>query len=309
MGVPLFDAHCDTVLHCWHSGEGMDRSGGHLDLERGKGYDRYCQFFALFTMDDMAPGKTAFDVYEEQYALFRREMERNRDAVTHCTCAAEARKAHEEGKIAAFLSVEGAHSLNCDIDTLREAYRRGVRAVNLTWNNANLLSGTNVEEPERGLSGEGRAFVAEMERLGMLVDVSHLSDAGFWDVIGMATRPILASHSNSRALCPHPRNLTDEQFLAVVKNGGVVGLNLCREFVGGGEDVDALIRHLDHFLALGGEKTVALGGDLDGCTPIDGIPDVAGWKALYQTLLARGYGQALVDDLFFHNLMRLVNTL
>ena len=138
--------------------------------------------------------------------------------------------------------------------------------MNLTWNNPNALSGTNCEEPERGLSEQGRAFVREMQRLGMLVDVSHLSDPGFWDVIEIARWPIMASHSNSRAVWDHTRNLTDDMFTAIIKNHGVVGLNLCREFVGGAEDIDALAGHLEHFLSLGGEKTVALGGDLDGCT-------------------------------------------
>lgn len=309
MGICAFDAHCDTILRCWHTGEGMRRNGGDLDLERGRGFERYCQFFAIFTQDDMAPGKNAWEVYEEQYALFRRQMEEHRDIVTHCRSGAEAAQAHREGKIAAFLSVEGAHSLDCDIDKLRLAYDRGVRAVNITWNNPNLLSGTNWEERERGLSREGREFVKEMQRLGMLVDVSHISDPGFWDIMEIAERPIMASHSNARALCPHPRNLTDEQFTAIIKNRGVVGLNLCREFVGGEENADMLVRHLDHFLALGGEKTVALGGDLDGCTTLDGIGDIAGWRVLYDELLRRNYPQSLIDDLFFNNLMRVVNQL
>jgi membrane dipeptidase len=287
----------------------MDRSSGALDLERGNTYRRYCQFFAIYTQDDMAPGKTAVDVYEEQYALFCRQMAEHADAAVHCRTGEDARRAHEAGKIAAFLSVEGAHSLGCDLDQLRKAYDRGVRAVNLTWNNPNALSGTNCQEADRGLSDQGRAFVREMQRLGMLVDVSHLSDPGFWDVIEMAQRPIMASHSNARALCPHPRNLTDAQFTAIIKNQGVVGLNLCREFVGGREDLDGLIAHLEHFLALGGEKTVALGGDLDGCTPVDGVDDVTGWKSLYERLLQRNYKESVVQDLFYNNMMRVVNDL
>ena len=115
-------------------------------------------------------GKSAHQIYEEEYALFCRQMAAHSDRVVHCRSGEDARQAHEQGKIAAFLSVEGAHSLNCDPDQLRLAYDRGVRAVNLTWNNANVLSGTNCQEPERGLSRQGREFVREMERLGMLVD-------------------------------------------------------------------------------------------------------------------------------------------
>lgn len=309
MRTHLFDSHCDTILHCWHTGEDMMSTSGALDLARGKTYSKYCQFFAIFTMDDMVPGKSAYDIYQEQYDLFCRQMDVHRDTVVQCRSMAEAEKAHQDGKIAAFLSVEGAHSLDCDIEKLRLAYARGVRAVNLTWNNPNALAGTNCEEPERGLSEQGKAFVREMQRLGMLVDVSHLSDPGFWDVLAIAEKPIMASHSNARAVWPHTRNLTDEQFTAIIKNQGVVGLNLCREFVGGREDMDALMAHLDHFLALGGEKTVALGGDLDGCETVDGIPDITGWQNFYERLLQKNYAQSLLDDLFYNNLARVVSTL
>lgn len=309
MDISLFDGHCDTILHCWRAGESMLETTGDLDLTRGKTFSRYCQFFAIFAMDDMAEGKSAYDICKEQYELFKKQMELHWDVVTHCRTAAEAEQAHREGKIAAFLSVEGAHSLDCDLDKLRQAYDWGVRAVNLTWNNPNALAGTNRQETERGLSELGSAFVREMQRLGMLVDVSHLSDPGFWDVIDIAEKPIFASHSNARTICPHTRNLTDEQFTAIIKNQGVVGLNLCDEFVGGDEDMDALVGHLEHFLSLGGEKTVALGGDLDGCTPVKGIEDVAGWCRFHERLLQKNYKESLVEDLFFNNLMRVVSEL
>lgn len=309
MEIGLFDGHCDTILHIWRTGEYMLHTTGALDLARGGSFSKYCQFFAIFTQGDMVPGKSDFDICREQYEIFRRQMELHRDVVTHCRTAAEAKAANREGKIAAFLSIEGAHSLDCDIEKLRMAYDWGVRAVNITWNNPNALSGTNCHETDRGLSGQGRDFVREMQRLGMLVDVSHLSDPGFWDVLDIAEKPIFASHSNARAVCPHRRNLTDEQFAAVVKNGGVVGLNLCTEFVGGDEDIDSLIGHLEHFLVLGGEKTVALGGDLDGCDTIRGVADVAGWQNFAQRLLQKNYSEQLVWDLFYNNMMRVVSEL
>ena len=309
MGISLFDGHCDTILHCWHTSEDMLDTTGDLDLSRGQAFSRYCQFFAIFTMEDMAEGKSAYDVCKEQYALFKRQMELHRNVVTHCCTAAEAERAHQEGKIAAFLSIEGAHSLDCDLEKLRKAYNWGVRAVNLTWNNPNVLAGTNCQEVERGLSRQGREFVREMQRLGMLVDVSHLSDPGFWDVLEISRRPVFASHSNARAICPHTRNLTDEQFTAIIKNQGVVGLNLCTEFVGGAEDIDSLIGHLEHFLSLGGEKTVALGGDLDGCKPVKGIENVAGWQRFYDRLLQKNYKEQVAEDLFYNNLMRIVSQL
>ena len=308
-GLHVFDGHCDTILRCWETGQDLLDNAGGVDLARGGRFGGYCQFFALFSVDDPKTGKSARQIYEEEYALFCRMMEAHSGRVVHCRSGEDARRAWAQGKIGAFLSVEGAHSLDCDLDQLRLAYDRGVRAVNLTWNNANALSGTNCEEPERGLSEQGRAFVREMERLGMLVDVSHLSDPGFWDVIDMARRPVIASHSNARGVWPHTRNLTDGQFTAIIKNQGVVGLNLCREFVGGREDLDALVAHLEHFLDLGGAHTVALGGDLDGCEPVEGIPDIAGWGALYERLLQRNYNETVLEDLFCQNFMRVVSQL
>lgn len=141
----------------------------------------------------------------------------------------------------------------------------------------------------------------------MLVDVSHLSDPGFWDVIDLANHPIFASHSNSRDICPHPRNLTDEQFMALVKNGGVAGLNMCDEFVGQAPTINTLIEHIEHWLSLGGEENVSLGGDWDGISAMPvGIAGIQDLEKLAEELLRLNYSEAQVDRLFYQNLMRVV---
>lgn len=173
------------------------------------------------------------------------------------------------GKAAAFLAVEGAELLGCDPGRLEQAAADGVVAINLTWNHANALSGSHCDEPSRGLSVIGREFVSKMEELHILVDVSHLSEAGFWDVAEMARRPFLASHSNTKFVWDHTRNLTDEQIAAIIKNQGVIGLNFYTEFVGGSRDLDMVRAHLDHILELGGVASVAL-----GATGTDAIPSL-----------------------------------
>ena len=306
--IDIFDGHCDTVLMCRLKGGGLAKNPYHVDLERAGEYRRYAQFFALFGQPEDFPGLTFQEIFRSEYDLFSREMAANSGRIVHCRTAAEAERAFTDGKTAAFLSVEGAELLDCFLERLEEAHALGVRAVNPTWNRPNVLSGTNAEETGRGLSGQGKAFVRRAEELGVLVDVSHLSDPGFWDVAELLTGPFFASHSNSRQVFSHPRNLTDSQFTAIIEHDGVAGFNLYADFVGAPPDLEAVAAHLDHWLDLGGEKNIALGGDLDGCTALaGGMAGLQDYDRLYHFLLERGYGQALVQDLFFNNLMRVVS--
>lgn len=307
MKIPYFDAHCDTLSRmAYLPGAHLERRTGQWDLEKLSRFDGpKAQIFAVF-YDSALPG--ASRAVERQIAVFCRECERNQDRVVSCVDASQAEQAFADGKLAAFLSVEGAELLDCSLERLEEAHAMGVRAVNPTWNHVNALSGTNAEEPERGLTPQGRAFVRKMERLGMLVDVSHLSDPGFWDVAEELSGPFFASHSNARAVFSHPRNLTDEQFTAIIDHNGVVGLNLYANFLGERADLDTAIAHLEHWLELGGERTVALGGDLDGCSSLpEGITGIQDLDRLWERLLQRNYSEALVRALFFENLMRVVS--
>lgn len=318
MKIKLFDGHCDTILRCYDTGDqehfnggSMRENSGHIQLaEAHCFFDAYAQFFAIFADTQvMMPGKSYSQMFREEYALFRSQMEKNSDIIRHCRNGLEAEEAMRQGRIAAFLSVEGAETLDCSIERLEEAHELGVRAVNVTWNHANLLSGTNVEEPERGLSQQGRAFVRRMLELGMIVDVSHLSDPGFYDVAELAKevgKPFFASHSNSRTLCPHTRNLTDGQFREIMAVNGVTGLNLCGEFLGERPSVDAVVDHIDYFCSMGGEKNLSMGGDWDGCTLPKDIKKITDVEKIYERLLQRNFSETLVQDIFYNNLMRVV---
>ncbi len=308
--ISVFDAHCDTVSRCWREYEGLDHNSGMISLERTAGFGRYCQFFALWTAD----GFTGYPLGENSVELayhvllrcFKDQIARNADKIVPCRTADEAEHATRQGKAAAFLSVEGAELLGCDPARLDQAAADGVVSITLTWNHANTLSGSNCEEPERGLSSVGREFVAKMEDLHILVDVSHLSEAGFWDVAELARRPFIASHSNAKSVWNHTRNLTDGQINAIIKNQGVIGLNFYTEFVGGSRDLDAVRGHLDRILELGGESNVALGGDWDGCDTITNLPTIDSLPRFYEYLLRHGYRETVVQDLFYNNLMRVV---
>lgn len=309
--ISVFDAHCDTISRCWREYEGLSDNSGALSLDRAAGFSEYCQFFALWTAEGYTGYPAGGDSVERAYCTllrcFKDQMARNGDKIIQCRTVQDVENAHRQGKAAAFLTVEGAELLGCDLARLDEAAAEGVVAINLTWNHANALSGSSQEEPERGLSSLGRQFMEKMEDLHILVDVSHLSEAGFWDVVELARVPILASHSNVKSVWNHTRNLTDEQITAIIKNQGVIGLNFYEGFVGGSRDLNMLRAHLDHILVLGGAANIALGGDWDGCDLIDDLSSIDKLDRFYEHLLCHGYSETVVRDLFYNNLMRVVN--
>lgn len=275
MSIPLFDAHCDTLRRCWLERKPVTEPGFHAGRAKTGAFEPYVQIYAIFTHT------SGYEGYCAMRDIARREL--------------------PPGSL---LAVEGAEGLNCDADKLPQAYADGVRSINLTWNSDNALAGAAMDTGY-GLTVQGRAFLARMEELGILADMSHISEKAFWDVLERAKKPVIASHSNSRTLCDVPRNLTDEQFRAIVKNGGCVGLNYYTGFLALTEDMDAILAHAEHFLALGGEKNLGLGSDFDGCDlprDLQGLQDV---PKLYEAMLRRNWREDLVRDIFHNNFRRL----
>lgn len=305
--IPYFDAHCDTISACTLDGRSLRKNSGHLDLTRLSAYSRAAQVFALFADRAAFPAGTLMDQCRNMHGKFCQELSKNADVLTFCPGGKGVQKAAEEGKIAAFLSIEGGELLNCDPANLELAKQWGVRCINLTWNHANALAGSHMDDPEKGLTDRGLAWVREAQQLGILADVSHLSDRAFWDLVDITTSPILATHSNSRTVCPHSRNLTDDMFRALCESGGVAGINFYAPFVGGTHTMEDLLRHVDHFMDLGGAKHIALGGDLDGCDTLAGsMRGVEDLPLLWDALKAHGYDDATLADIFCNNLLRVL---
>lgn len=287
-----FDAHCDTLSRCLRTGESLWDAAGQCDLRRLSAYRPFGQIFAIFHDGANPPPEGLWERARRQAALLRSETETCQDLLRDAA-----------GK--ALLSIEGGELLECDPGRLETVKAWGVRSVNLTWNRANRLSGSHMEAPDRGLSDQGRAFARRLAELGIFPDVSHLSDPGFFDLAEMGVSPLFASHSNSRAVCPHSRNLTDDQFRLIRDSGGIVGINLYTAFVGGDGSLDALLRHFDHFLELDGSRTLALGSDWDGgITGAGGMAGVEDMGNLAAAMERRGYGAALIRDIFYGNLAR-----
>jgi membrane dipeptidase len=208
------------------------------------------------------------------------------------------------------LAVEGAHLLDCELASLKLAAEAGVRILTLTWNNANLLSGSCVDEPYRGLSALGGRFVETCAEFQILVDVSHVSEAGFWDVAAisrMSKTAFIASHSNSKTLCASPRNLTDAQYKAIANSGGVTGVCLHSGFLknSGRATISDVMAHILHFLELD-TNAVGIGTDFDGgITPPAELETVGSLAYLYEAL-EKAVGEELANAVFYNNWNRIL---
>ncbi|MDO4271283.1 MAG: membrane dipeptidase [Eubacteriales bacterium] len=313
--MKLFDLHCDTLYECCETGKRLRENDLHINRAAARRYDHYAQFFALFCgarapSEQSAKGRSCLLDTPPDERLARmlqtaeREFAENADWLCFCKSADDLRAAAENGKAAAFLSIEGAELLPDRADALDTAYAAGVRLVTLTWNYRSRYGCSAVVDQTEGLTPAGRALVRACADKGVLVDVSHLSEQGFWDVCETIDGPFVASHSDSRALRGHPRNLTDKQFAEIVRRGGLAGVNLYTPFLVRQSDsvIDDAIDHIEHFLGLYGESALALGCDLDGCEQlpagIDGLGDL---YRLADRMLALGYKESTVNGLFYDN--------
>jgi len=304
----VVDTHCDTLLSVT---KGTRRLGerseqGHLDLPRMREGGVDAQVFAGYVGG--AKARRPLVRFLQMVDTLYRELEANTGELILATSAEDIEAAAAEGRLAAILGMEGAEPLKGDLAVLRMLHRLGVRNVGLVWGGRNRVgsgvSGKGCDD--EGLSDFGQDLIRELNRLGIVVDVSHLNDAGFWDVMSMAEKPVIASHSNCRALCDHPRNLSDEQIVALAETGGTV--HAVFTFLGPDRDkytVDDVLDHIDHVVELVGPDHAGIGSDFDGMpgTP-KGLEDVSRMGNLTEGLLARGYGEENVRKILGGNFLR-----
>lgn len=305
MNIPVFDLHCDTANEL--SGFGGTKSSAlrsnnvHIDLDRAGKLEAYAQCFACFTSTGC--NYDPIVAFEKKLAAVIREVEQNSDCMRIAYSADEIEQNRQEGIMSAILTIEGPAGFGFDPELLPDLYNVGFRITSLGWNERNPLTGSNVTGG--GLTDLGREYVRMAQKLGMIVDVSHISDEGFWDIMDITEAPIIATHSNSRALCNHRRNLTDDMFLKICKTGGVAGINLYTAFIGDEPTLDRLCDHIMHFMELDPScKHIALGGDLDGCdTLCQGIAGIQDYPVIAQRLVDRGVTEETVRDIFWNNAM------
>ena len=312
MNFPVFDLHCDTALallgdDCKNVGS-LRKNEYHIDLERAKALSGYAQCFACFTTPMMEEwyGISPITIFERELATFQREVFENSDLICLACSAAQIEKNRIEGKMSAILTLEGPAGISYDPERLQDLYRIGFRMTTLTWNEKNPLAGSH--QTGGGLTDQGRDFVKEAQRLGMIIDVSHISDEGFWDILEVTNAPVVASHSNSRSFCGHSRNLTDDMFRAICQTGGVAGFNQYADFVGENPTLDTVCDHILHLLEMDCDcRHMALGADLDGCDTLSaGFDGIQSYPALATRLLARGVTDEMVRNLFWNNAWRVM---
>ncbi len=314
----VIDAHSDTALRMLR-GENICLEGqsGHIDVPRliKGGVD--AQFFAIFVHPRIT-GDEAVNRARRMIQLVKQAAESCPDKMALATTASEIEKLAAQGKIAALLGLEGGHVIQGNINTLKEFYALGVRYMTLTWSNSNDFADAGDGETKwNGLNPLGKQVVQTMNRMGMIVDVSHVSDETFRDVMEITTAPVIASHSSCRALRDIPRNMSDEMLKAVARNGGVVCINFFPRFLADtGEEgsarerevpVDVLIDHIDHAIRVAGVDHVGLGSDFDGITAVPkGMKDATGMPLITEALLKRGYKPDDVKKVLGGNVLRVI---
>ena len=308
MNYPIFDLHCDTAYALlsqedWMVDKRLKSNKLHIDLDRAAKLPGYCQCFACFTtpLEKLPPKMTVIDLFERELNGILNEIGKNPDMIQQAFSADDIRTNQEKGIMSAVLTIEGPAGFGFDPALLEMMHGVGFRISTLGWNEQNELIGSH--KTGGGLTDLGREYVKECQRLGLLVDVSHCSDAGFWDIMDMTQAPVIASHSNSRGVWDTSRNLTDDMFKAICRTGGVAGINLYDGFLGDHATLDTVCDHIFHFLEMDPEgEHIAFGGDLDGCESLpEGFAGVESYPDLVQRMLQRGIGEKIMQNICWNN--------
>lgn len=343
--IPVFDGHNDTLLRHFLPGGEKEKASfferaekGHIDMPRAREGGLAGGFFAIFvpgkktagrlkkrsinTSDEPLPPPLKFSRANEVtmamaaglYQIERQSKGRFKVVLS----AGELEKSIRKGVMAAILHFEGAEAIDADLNALEVYYQAGLRSLGLVWSRPNIFAeGVPFRFPHSpdtgpGLSDAGKALVKACNQLGVMVDLSHLNEKGFWDVAKLSTAPLVATHSNVHALCPSTRNLTDAQLDAIRESDGMVGLNFHVAFLredGRSEpdtSLDIMVRHIDYLVERLGVERVGFGSDFDGATMPSDLGDAAGLPRLIDALRTSGYDDDMLRKIAHENWMRVL---
>lgn len=340
--MKIADMHCDTISEIWESrkrnlsGKGgcscqLSQNNLQVDIQKMKKAGYILQNFAMFV--DLQKGLDPFAYVLELIGVFYEEMEKNKNDIRVIKSYDDILENEQQGKLSALMSVEEGGCCKGEISNLDQLYQLGARMMTLTWNYPNELASPNIfvrkqqagnrmEEggsvkndkgfcmfdSSQGLTEKGFTFIERMEELGIIIDVSHLSDAGFWDIAKNTKKPFVASHSNARALCGHCRNLTDDMIRTIADRGGVIGLNYYGCFLNETNDshssVARMAAHARHMLDIGGSECLGLGSDFDGISGELEIQDCSQMHKLVDELERQHFTGAQIENILYRNVMR-----
>ena len=308
MPLDYIDLHCDTAYELYHQKQPLESNTLAVSLDSASAYSHYAQFFAVWSdnrLDDESAWRDFLTISDHFTAQITADQ-----SIAPVHTYEQLQAAWQSGKRAAFLAVEDARLLDGHLYRLDELARRGVRYLTLGWSGKSCICCSHDVPPNEdvGLTDFGRQVVLGCFERGILPDISHASEKTTDEVLTLAEKigkPVIATHSNSYSVYPHTRNLRDGHAKRLFALGGLVGINLCeyhlRDCANARATVDDVLRHVDHWLALGGERHIAIGGDLDGAPLPDGIRNVGDIAALADAMATHGYSDTVIERIFSQN--------
>lgn len=298
----VFDLHCDLPYKILTQNERIDSNNTCWSLNKIKGESRYIQVFANFI--DKFEFDDPFNVADKMINKIISQINVN-EQICLITDKETFDRVSEGRENGAILSIEGGEALGGNVDNIKYFYEKGVRILTLTWNYPNQLGeGVGEYTSFKGLTSFGRQVVREMNKIRMAIDVSHITESGFYDVAQESRLPFIASHSNSKTICNHNRNLTDEQFVEIAGRGGIVGINFYPVFLNqsGSANLTDVVKHIEHFMSLGGCDSISLGSDFDGIESVpDGLNDIGNINNLANELVKINYSEELIAKIMYKN--------
>ncbi len=308
--IPYIDLHSDTPTLILQKDIKLDKNSYCIDIDKLQKGDALAHFFAMYI--DSQTVKSSFDYCVEMLDRFKEELDNNSDTIMLCRDYNDLKEADRDNKIGAFLTIEEGEAIEGDLDRLYFFKEQGISLITLTWNYENSLGYSNFEwiDQYKGLKPKGIKAIEIMSDINMIIDVSHLSDGGFNDVLAHSTKPFIASHSNARAITNHPRNLTDKMLKQLADSGGVTGINFFNKFLSDRDNelatISDMVRHIKHIRKVAGVDVIAIGSDFDGIpNPVE-IANASQMAKLADRLQTEGFSSDEVEKIFFRNSSRVI---
>ena len=322
--MKIIDFHCDTISQLYNyrqKGEDINLKNNklHLDIEKMKKSDYMLQVFASYV--DLGSNKNPLETCLSHIDLLYKQLEKNKEDISIVYTYNDILENIEKNKLSALLSIEEGGVCKGNISLLRNFYRLGVRMMTLTWNYENELSYPNGhfsdedKNERKGLKEKGFEFIDEMEKLGIIIDVSHLSDDGIYDVYNNTKKPFIASHSNARSICAHQRNLTDDMIKKIGERGGIIGVNFYSLFLDNNyksddtSKIEDIINHMKYISNIGGIDCVGIGSDFDGIECGLEFENSSNMQLIYHEMKKKGFNEDEIEKIFYKNALRLFKEL